>query len=491
MRIHVTTCCALLLTAAVTGTAVAQGVGGEDHTSSRAGAVIKNRAPVNDEVLQVEFPRPAETTLSNGMQVLVLEDHFLPKVLFQILIPHGSLDDPEDMPGMASFTADLLSEGAGDYSSVDIANRLDSMGASFSAEAAFGSEITQIRISGLAEHTRGIVALFATLVLDPTFPREEVNKYKTRETAALQQLRTRPRFLAKERLMRALYDGHPAAVTAPTAESLAAIRTETLKQFHDTYYLPNGAILAVTGDVNFDEIVSMLEETFGGWQPGEAPAHPSPEIVPNASVAIDLVDRPNSVQTTLKLGNVGIMRTDPDYVAINVLNQVLGANASSRLFLKLREEKGYTYGAYSHFNAVSFPGPWYAGADVRTEVTGDALTEFLSELQKMIDTPVPEDELQNAKRAIIARFALSLERPEVLAARAVELKYYGLPQDYWDNYPAAVAAVTAEDIQRLAAKYLDTSKLRIVAVGDGATILDVLKTFGPVTRYEAGGAVAE
>ncbi len=480
----------LLLSVALSGTVFAQGLGGESHASSRAGAVLKNRAPVNDEVLQVTFPRPAEAELSNGLQVLVLEDHFLPKVLFQLMIPHGSLDDPEDMPGMASFTADLLSEGAGDLSSVDIANRLDSMGASFSAQANFGSQVTQVSISGLAEHTQGIVSLFATLLLDPTFPQDEVAKYKTRETAALQQLRTRPSFLADERFMKALYAG-PASVTAPTEASLAALDSAKLRAFHDTYYLPNGAILAVTGDVRFDEIVPMLEEALGGWAPGDAPERAHPEIHPNEHRTIDLVDRPGSVQTTLKLGNVGIVRTDPDYVAINVLNQVLGANASSRLFLKLREEKGYTYGAYSRFRATTYPGPWYASADVRTQVTGPALGEFLSELQKMIDTPVPEEELQNAKRAIIARFALSLERPEVLAARAVELKYYGLPDDYWDNYPQAVAAVTAEDIQRLAAKYLDTDRLRIVAVGDGDQILEALKPYGPVTRHDAEGKVIE
>ncbi len=490
MRIHTTAYLATLLSLALAGPVLAQDTM-ESHGGSRSGAVIKNRAPVNDEILKVTFPRPAEATLSNGLQVMVLEDHFLPKVLFQILIPHGSMDDPEDMPGLASFTADLLSEGAGAYSSREIANRLDGMGASFYASAEFGSPVTRIQISGLSEHTRDMVSLFATLILEPTFPPEEVDKYKARETAALQQQRTRPGFLANERFMSALYAGHPASVVAPTAESLAAVDPDRLKAFHATYYVPNGAILAVTGDVTFDQIVPLLEDAFGGWQPAEPPERVPPEIHPNDALTIDLVDRPNSVQTTLKLGNVGLTRTDPDYVAVNVLNQILGANASSRLFLKLREEKGYTYGAYSRFKAVSYPGPWYAGADVRTEVTGGALTEFLSELNKMIEVPVPEEELENAKRAIVARFALSLEKPQVLTARAVELKYYGLPADYWDRYPAAVAAVTAEDIQRVAKRFLDTSKLRIVAVGDGAKILEVLESFGPVTRYQADGTRVE
>jgi predicted Zn-dependent peptidase len=187
------------------------------------------------------------------------------------------------------------------------------------------------------------------------------------------------------------------------------------------------------------------------------------------------------------MGNIAIDRRDPDHFVMVALNQVLGGGGAGRLFKNLREEKGYTYGAYSSFSATKFPGPWDAYAEVRTEVTDGALTEFIKELQRLRDQPISDQELDDAKRAIVASFALSLESPDDLVNYAWIRKIYSLPEDYWDTYPAKLMAVTASDIQRVARKYIDPQTMQIIAVGDGSKIRTILEKYGPLERYDTQG----
>jgi predicted Zn-dependent peptidase len=202
-----------------------------------------------------------------------------------------------------------------------------------------------------------------------------------------------------------------------------------------------------------------------------------------------LVNRPNSVQTTVALGNIAIDRRSPDYMAMVVMNDIIGGGASARLFLNLREEKGYTYGVYSGFSALRYPGPWRAGGNMRTEVTDGALVEFFKEIRRIRDERVPSKELEESKRSIIASFALSLEQPSQVLNFAITRKLYGLPADYWDRYASRIAAVTAEDVQRVARKYLNPDTLQLVAVGDATKIKSVLEKYGAVEVYDANGAL--
>jgi zinc protease len=193
-----------------------------------------------------------------------------------------------------------------------------------------------------------------------------------------------------------------------------------------------------------------------------------------------LVDRPGSVQTSLWLGGLGIERRSDDYFAVLVMNHILGGGPASRLFINLREDKGYTYGVYSFFNGSRFPGVMLASTDVRTSVTEGALQELMSELRRIGSEPVPEDELKNAKRALIGGFALSLDSPQTLIGNLATQKIYSLPPDYWDTYPQRVEVITAAEVQRVAKKYFDAGRLQIVAVGDGAAVKKVLEKYGTV-----------
>ncbi|HWP44034.1 MAG TPA: pitrilysin family protein, partial [Blastocatellia bacterium] len=253
------------------------------------------------------------------------------------------------------------------------------------------------------------------------------------------------------------------------------------------HYVPNNAMLAVVGDVTLKEILPKIERKFGDWKRGEVPKVEIPKVPSQSASRIHLIDRPGSVQTVLTLGNLGIERTSPDYFSVLVMNRVVGGGPAARLFMNLREDKGYTYGAYSSFGGSMYPGTWQANSSVRTEVTDPAMKEFMYELKRIRDEKVPAEELENAKRALIGSFALSLEQPQSLLQNIIIQKLYNLPADYWDTYPQKVAAITAEDVQNAARKYIDLAHLQIVAVGDASKIREAMAKYGKVEVLDAEG----
>lgn len=448
----------------------------------------KNRAPVSKEILRVKLPRPAEATLDNGLTVLIMEDHRLPTISLQLLISGaGGLYDPKELPGLASLTAEMLREGTRTRSSRQIAEEIERLGAGLNATAGFGSPEAVMFASGLSDNFEDWFALFTDVLLNPSFPGEELKNLKDRRKVQLRQQRASPSFLAQERFARAVYGDHPAAVIAPTAESLDRISPEDLARWHRERYAPQNAILAIAGDVRAKELIPKLNQWLAGWKRTELKEALPPNPRPAAQRKIFLVNRPNSVQTTVAMGNIAIDRRSPDYIPMVVMNRIVGGGPAARLFLNLREEKGYTYGVYSFFSAAKYPGPWRAGGDMRTEVTEGAMTEFLNEIRRIREEPVPEAELEEAKRAVVASFALSLERPEEVLSYAITRKLYGFPEDYWDTYPARIMAVTAADVQAVARKYIQPETLQIVAVGDGTRIRSVLEKYGPVQVYDTEG----
>ena len=452
------------------------------------GAVIKGKAPVNKEVLKVKLPRAEEATLKNGLQVVLLPSHKVPTFNMQLVVLSGGLADKPDYHGLASFTASLLREGTKTRSSKDIAEQVDALGATLAANSGLSSLTSTVSASGLVENLDQTLELFADVIRNPTFPQTEVDKYKTRTLAQLQFQRSIPQFLAAEQFQKAIYGtGHPASLVAPPAESLKKLTSKDLADFHSMNYRPNNAILAIVGDVTMKEIMPKLEKVFGDWQKGDVPAVTIPQAPAQSESRIYLIDRPGSVQTVLQLGTLGIERTSPDYFSVLLADRVLGGGPSGRLFLNLREDKGYTYGAYSGFGGSKFRGTWISSSEVRTDVTEGAMKEFMYELNRLRNEPVGAEELENAKRAIIGSFALSLEQPNTLLQNIITQKLYNLPADYWDMYPQKVSAITTADVQNAAKKYLDMSHLQVVAVGDAAKAREILGKYGKVELYDAEG----
>ena len=477
----------VIVTTLAAGSSVSQGIAPAGQQPSTKGAVIKGRAPVNKEILRVKLPKPQELKLSNGIPVILHENHKLPTFDMQLVVLSGGISDSPDAIGGAQFTSSLLREGTRTRTSKQIAEQVDSLGASLSANSGLSSITSTVSASGLVDNFDQILELFADVILNPTFPVDEFNKLKTRTLANLRQQRGNPGFLANEKLMKVMYGDHPASRVSLTPQDLDRLSPAVLQNFHATYYRPNNVFLTIVGDVRPAEVVAKLDKAFGAWQRGDVPAQKYPAAGAIAASKIYLIHRPGSVQTNLRLANQSVERTDPDYYALQVMNLILGGGGSARLFLNLREDKGYTYGAYSSVSAFKYRGTVQANTEVRTDVTDGSMKELLYELKRIRDEKVPQDELDSAKRQIIGGFALQLEFPQSVISNVVTQKLYNLPADYWDNYPQMIGAITADDVQRVARKYIDLDHIQIVAVGDAQKIADVLKKYGTVEAYDTEG----
>ncbi len=486
---------ALTLAFASTGTqaqvAGSGGAGPQQTTNpdeGLKGVVLKNRAPVNKELLKITLPRPQEAMLKNGLRVVVLENKRVPTFTMQMVVMSGGLSDPAEIRGLAQFTATLLREGTQKRTSKQIAEQLDLLGLSFGATTGLSSFTTGISASGLVENLDPALELFSDIVMNPKYPAEEVERFKTRLATQQQFQRTAPQFLAAERFNRVVYGNHPASLISPPLDSIKRTTPADLARFHETYYRPNNAMLLIAGDVSLKDVLPKLERAFGAWARADVPKTVIPAAPTEQPEArIYLINRPGSVQTLLQLGTLGIERTDPDFYALAVMNRILGGGGTARLQRNLREEKGYTYGAGSAFGGSKFRGTWIASSSVRTEVTEGAMHEFMAELKRMRDERVSAFDLENAKRGIIGSFALSLDNPQSLLQNIITQKLYDLPADYWDTYPQKIAGVTAEDVQRVAQKYLNMTNLQIVAVGDAAKVREALTKYGTVEVYDAEG----
>jgi zinc protease len=454
-----------------------------------AGAVVaKGKAPVSDRLLQIKLPRAQEAQLANGLRLLLIEDHRAPQVTMQLLIRGaGGYYDPDGQYGLAMFTAATLREGTATRSSVQIAETVERLAATLNSTSGMASEDATIVGGALTEHVDSVLELMADIVLNPTFPEKELAIYKTQMRAQLIQQRTQPAFLARERYNQRMMGNHPDGRIAPTVAALESANRDALAAFHKAHYVPDYAVLAVAGDMSMADLRKKAEARLGGWSKSGIPMPQVADPVALSDPAIHMVARPNSVQTSLVVGAQAIRRTDPDFFGLEVMNKIVGGGPSGRLFRHLREEKGYTYGAYSNLQNSRFRGVWTASTDVRTEVTDAALRDLLDELRQIREVTVPASELADAKRSLIASFALTLESPQALLGNAMTIYRYGLPADYWDRYPERISAITAADVQKLANKYLAPGQIQIIAVGNADTVGPVLGKMGRVDAFDADG----
>jgi zinc protease len=478
---------AVVLAGALAG-AVDQGPPAGQQPPSTAGVIAKNRAPVSDKILQVKLPRPEEADLPNGLHVMVLTDRRAPQVSVQLsLRGAGGYYDPAGHAGLAQFTAAVAREGTATKSSNEISEQLERLAATLTVSAGMASEDATIAASGLIEHVDVMLDLTADVLLNPAFSDSELARYKTQRRAQLLQQRAQAGFLAQERFSIVMAGDHPDGRVSPTVAALDKTTRDDLVKFHRERYVPDHAVIAIAGDISMADAMKRVTARFGGWKKA---GQPMPQVSDPATLeraGVFLVERPNSVQTNLVVGTQAIKRTDPDYFGLTVMNKVIGGGPTGRLFRHLREAKGYTYGAYSNIDAPRFRGTWVASTEVRTEVTDAALSDLLDELRQARDVKVPAAELADAKRSLVASFALTLESTQALLNNAITRYRYGLPADYWDRYPERIMAISDADVQSMAKKYLDPSRVQVVAVGNGEAIARALRKLGPVEVYDAEG----
>lgn len=429
----------------------------------------------------IHLPTASETFLASGLELVVVEDSRLPLVSYRLAFRKGDAHDPPELPGLMDMLTGLLTEGTESRTSREIADAVARVGATLQAGA--NSDYTTVAASSLATFREEILGLMADVVLRPVFPENEVELAKQNTKESLKQQRAQPSFLASEMVANVMFGKHPYHVTAPTPEAVDATTRQQLIDFHRTVFVPNNAVLFITGDVKQEEILRQVEDLFGGWQPGSVSTDEFPAPPLRTSRSAYIVDRPGSAQANIVIANAGITRTSPDYFPLLVMHTVLGANASSRLFMNLREEKGYTYGAYSSLDARRTAGTFRATAEVRTPVTGDSLKEFFYELERIRNTPVSQKEIDDAKSYLTGVFPIRLETQEGLIDQLVQLKMFGFPNTYLETYRQNIQAITIDQVQDVAQKYVTPDRAAVVIVGDGAQLAEQVEPYAGVMEF--------
>jgi zinc protease len=432
------------------------------------------------------LPTPFETVLPNGLKVVVIEDKRLPLVNFQLAIPGGEIRDPKDSLGITSMVTGLLKEGTKTRSSKQIAQEIENIGGSIFAGAS--DDNTTVSASALSTYSSDILKLLADVTLNPSFPENEIKLAKDNTLQGLEAQRAQPGFLADEAKSKILWGDHPYGIVSPTKETVSSITREKLADFHKQMMIPNNAVLVIVGSVDKVKITAEVKALFGSWKKGPNLTYKLATPPTRTEKTLTIIDRPGSSQSTITMGNLAISRNDPDYFPMMVLNQVYGGGASARLFMNIREAKGYTYGAYSDFDTRRMAGSFGSSADVRNEVTGASLKEFFFEMNRLRTETVPAKELTDTKSYLTGVFPLQLETQNGLLGQFTNIQLNNLPANYLQTYRDKINAVTAADIQRVANKYVQPDKIAVVIVGDTGEILNQVKPYSSkIEIFDANG----
>jgi predicted Zn-dependent peptidase len=394
----------------------------------------------------------------------------VPLVQVNLLILTGSADDPAGKFGIASLTAAMLDEGAGQRTALQIADDIEFLGAALETSSSF--DASAVRLNVPSARLEAALPLMADVALRPTFPQAELERLRQERLTTLIQARDDAAQVAPLAFSRVVFGGMHRYGTAAmgTPSTLKAFTTMDLRAFHSAMYQPSSATLVVAGDVRADTLLPLLEKQFGGWKAAGAATRTQVSQSPQLTERqVTIIDMPGAEQSQVRIGWVGVPRSTPDYFTLQVLNTILGGSFTSRLNQNLREKHQFTYGASSRFDMRLAPGPFFAGAGIQTDKTSDALREFFTELNA-IGSPVNAEELTKAKNYLALGFPSEFETIEDLASHIEEMVVYKLPDNYFGRYVANIQAVTVDAVQKAAATYIQPGKFAVVIAGDRKAI---------------------
>ena len=447
----------------------------------------RSRPPALGPTPVLRLPAIEKRTLSNGLPVWIMGVHRVPTVHLELAVRAGIASDPSGKFGLSSLTADMLDEGAGSKSALEIADAIDFLGAELEASGAHDVSYVglQVPVARLAD----ALAVMVDVVARPTFPDAELKRLRDERLASLLEAQDDPEQLIAFAFPRIVYGAEHRYGTQPmgTAAAITRITAADLKAFHAAKYRPSNAALFVVGDVTAEGVMPILESGFASWKGEAAPAAPAISSAPQLTGRhVYLIDKPGAAQSQIRIGWIGVPRSTPDYFAIRVLNTILGGSFSSRLNNNLREVHGYAYGAGSTFDMRLGAGPFYASAGVQTDKTAEALKEFFNELTR-IHEPVGADELERAKNFLALLLPRTFETGGGAANALAQTFVYSLPSDYFQTYQDRVRAVTSADVKRVADQYIQPDKFAVVIVGDRKVIEPGVKgmNLGPLTVVDA------
>ena len=428
-------------------------------------------------------PKITQQTLPNGLQVWVVPRNGIPRVDFVLAVRGAGFGaDLADTPGRAKVLAGLLTEGTAQRTSKQIAEAAQAMGGSVGASAS--NDGISVFANALASHADGMARLLADVARQPAFPEAEVQLDKVNALQGLKAASTQPAFRAAKALDGAIYGRHAYGRTQETEAAINAVTAEGLRSEHARRFRPDRALLVITGRIGAAQALKLAQATFGDWQ-GSGDA--VPDVAPPAAttpVLRLLLERPGSVQATVRLGRPGMAATGDEQVALRLTSAIIGTGISSRLNQNLREEKGYTYGARAGGQSWRVGGAITGGADVRNEVTAAAMNEYLKEYRRIGAEPVPEAELSMNKRFMAGSYLVNTQLQGALGRQLAGNWLVGLPADFLGKFVPAIQKVTASEVQAVGKKYFNPDEQSWVVVGDSSKIAEQLKVFGEFTTTQ-------
>jgi zinc protease len=439
--------------------------------------VDRSRLPVPGKTPPFHLPAIERSSLPSGLRVWSVRHVSIPVATVMLLIRRGAADDPGGKEGLAAITADMLDEGTGTLSSIEIHEALARVGAQLDTD--IGPDATLFTVTVLSRFLRPALSLLADIVARPTMREEDFERVRQLRLHRLMQLRDMPGAVADRAFMRLLYGQHPYGHTPLGGEtSLSALTVGDVRDFHASYIRPGDATLVVAGDCDHAQVDAVAAEAFAGWT--GVSTSPLPVAAAQQSPSrLSIVPRPGAPQSELRIGHVAAARSTPDYHALIAANMVLGGQFVSRINLNLREEKGFTYGARTSFDFRRLPGPFSLQVSVQTAATVEAIRESIAEISGIRDShPVSPDELALGVAALTRGYARNFETAEQLARAVTQLAVYDLPDSYFDEFVPRLEGVTVADVTRVARQYLDPDRLTTLVVGDYSAVARDLPGLG-------------
>jgi zinc protease len=428
----------------------------------------------------VVIPAAAVQTLSNGLQVVVVERHTLPLITLRLVVKSGAECDPPNLPGTAALVNGLLSEGTERRSSHQIADAIDSAGGVTENDVDWDS--SYLSLSVLTDRTDLAFDLVSDMIAHPAFQAAEIERQRKQTLSGLQVAQDDPSYIADMAVQKLIFSGTPYGHPEDgTLASAARISAQDIRDFHRRYYQPANCILAVVGDITTKDAMALATKYFLDWKNSSQPAPtPSDTLAPSSERRVVAIDKSDAVQTEIRIGNAGVPHDSPDYLALSVANEILGGPSENRLFKALRTQKGLTYGASSNLICRRHMGAWVAKTFTRTPETLKSAHIALEQVQTLQDHGINRQELETAQSYLVGHLALEFETSDNLAGKVLDLIEDGLPLDYWNHYPEKIQALTTDAVGAAAKRYLDSDHEVIVLVGSVADFKKDLKKLGQV-----------
>lgn len=456
----------------------------------------RKSAPKPGLARAIRLPATREVRLENGLTLVFIEDHRAPIVTILAgipleIIPSKDINLLTDEVALAEATAELMTEGAGSRSSEQLARDVETLGGRLSSSA--NDDYAEVSMTVVAENAERMIDLLGDVLMRANFPENEVELYKRNRIQNLVVQRQDPAFLAGEQFDRAVFGSHPYAISSPTSGSIEVLDRTKIQQFYRSRFLPGDSVLVIAGDFATAKMEEKVRGVFAGWKEtgktGKSAA--SPEFPRRARRQVYLIDRPGSEQADFRVGGLAVKRSDPDYFPLLVANSILGAGTSSRLFLGIRERKGYAYDVYSSLDPLRQAGTFFGGAQTRAEVAALAIKDMLAEFDRLRTTKAGPHELQSAKNYLNGLFSLALSTQGGVAHRTLQTYMLDLGRGYLEAYRARIESVTAAEVQRVARKYLPTDSAAVVVVGEASKLKKPLEAIGPVEVLDLEGKSAK